>query len=168
MTTPLPPEPPAAEEAEQALLGCVLWLSLPAACDAITGIGVDDFTVAANRVTFEAVAALVSQGEQPSALAVLSWLRSAGKVTSWPSSSNSVGVFLHTLAESAPLPLAYQPALTAVLEAAARRRLYYASVRLGQASGSSPFDSLVPLVMTEIRSALDALNRLGAVQAVTG
>lgn len=147
-------EPPAAPEAEATLLGAVMLLPVDDAANALAGIVEDDFTLGAHRLTFLAVRALLERNEQPTALAVLSELRRAGRVSSWPSASGSVGVSLHALVEAVAVPLGYGQARRAVLEAAARRRMHQAAVRLMQAAGSGPYDGLPRLVTDELRAAL--------------
>ena len=164
-----PPEPPAAPEAEAALLGAVLLLAVEAARSALSGLVESDFTMAAHRLTFEAVSTLIGNGEAPAPLAALCELRRMGRVSSWPTPSASVGVFLAELVEAVPVPLGYSVARRAVLEAAARRRLHQACLRLAEAAGNDPFDGLPRLLSEESRAVVAAHLRLPLpeLQAVT-
>lgn len=162
MTTTLgfPPEPPAAPEAEAALLGAAMLMDAELATIALSDMVASDFTVAAHLLVFEAMTSVLSNGMAPVSLAVLSELRRMGRVSSWPTPSASVGVFLAELVEVAPIPLGYVVARAAVLEAAARRRLHQACLLLGQAAGSGPFDDLPRLLSNEARAVLAAHLRL--------
>jgi replicative DNA helicase len=162
--SPLVSEPPAAPEAEAALLGAVLLLDVPAATTALVRIGEGDFTVAAHQLTYSAVRTLLDRQEQPSAIAVLSELRRAGRVSSWPTPSASVAVFLAELVEAVPIPLGYQPARQAVLEVATRRRLHELAVRVAQAAGSEPYEGLCGLAADELRAVLITGSRLLALE----
>jgi replicative DNA helicase len=152
--SPLVWEPPAAPEAEAALLGAVLLLDTRQAAVALTGVTEADFTDGAHQLTFTAIWTLLTRNEQPEAIAVLSELRRMGRVSSWPTPSASVGVFLAELVEAVPIPLGYAPARRAVLEAATRRRLHQAAVRLAQAAGTDPYEGLTRLAATELHQVL--------------
>ena len=161
-TLGFPPEPPAAPEAEAMFLGCVLLLDDAAdAAAAVDGLVEADFTVAAHLLVFQAVTAMVAVSMIPSAFNVLCELRRMGRVSSWPTPSGSV-VFLAELVEIAPIPLGYCVARQALLEAAARRRLHEACLRLGDAAGTGVFEVLTRLVSDEALAVVDALQRVPA------
>ncbi len=80
-------------------------------------------------------------------------------MTSWPTPSASVGNYLHDCVAAVSVPLAYAPALRAVLEASFRRRVHRAALRLCQASGSASFDGLKDLVTNEVIALTEAMDR---------
>jgi replicative DNA helicase len=161
--TTYPSEPPAAVEPEGAILGAVLQLDNSTAITALMDLNDDDFTVPAHLLVFQAASALLVRGEAPTPLAVLCELRTTGRVSSWPTPSASVGVFIAELYEQAPIPLGYGVAKKAVLEAAGRRRLHYAALRLGQAAGFGPFEGLTRLLAEEATAVLKLCTRLSTV-----
>lgn len=152
-------EPPAAPEAESVLLGSFMLLKGSEAITALTGLVVDDFSTEANRITFQAITALLTRGESADPVCVLAELQHAGRVSSWPTPAASVGNFLHDCVAVVPVPLSYLPAYRAVLEASARRRVHQAALRLCQASGSASFDGLADVVTRETGKLTDAMSR---------
>ena len=160
-------EVPATPEAEAVLLGTVLWLDAAGAAEALRDLVEADFVTAAHQLTFNALKALISRGETPDAVAALGELRRSGRVSSWPTPSASVGNYLHDLAAGAPGRLGWTTARLAVLEAAVRRRMHQAGVRLVQASGEDPFEGLGALLSSEARSVTQLALRL-PLPAVSG
>lgn len=155
-----------AEPAEAALLGALLQLPHDRAAALVHQITAADLVDPRHRVVLDAIRALVTADPpvDPDPVTVDAELRRTGLASSFTSDRRSA-VLLIELRQACPTPASAGHYLHAVLEAAWRRRVEQAAVRIQQACGTAAIEDLVQLVVDELTDAIDERLRTSGAAA---
>jgi len=130
--------------AERAVLGCCL-LDPDAAYEALLLLRVDDFSLHAHRLIFQAIADIVAAGHPPDVTMVASKLESRGVA------EEAGGLaYLADLAAQAPVPVHVRHYASVVLDRARRRSLVMALERSAACAFDDDVSDPVALCLTEL------------------
>ena len=154
----------ACEEAERAVISCLLNMSAWAAKAVTDTLLVEDFTIPQLRLVLEAVTALVAQQVAPDPVTVLGELRRTGVANSF-TADREPGIYLADLMGEAPSVGSVGYYLRIVLDHAFRRRVQQAATRLAQASGSASLPVLREVLGDALVEMFEQTERLEAMKA---